>query len=89
MAAATASTSATEPPSSYAPRPAAPLKSKTPHRVDLTDLTPNNVGQLRKLNSVLLPVRYSEGFYKEALQHDRKSVNKLGESRERELLSPL
>lgn len=67
------------PPASYEPRKAAPLKSKTAHRVDLANLTPNNVGQFRKLNSVLFPVRYSESFYKDALESERKPICQLGE----------
>lgn len=87
MAAATASASSSTlppPPTSYSARPAAPLKSKTKHRIDLAELTPNNVGQLRKLNSVLFPVRYSEAFYKDALHEDKRGINKLGEQRKEE-----
>ncbi|CAO1635855.1 unnamed protein product [Parajaminaea phylloscopi] len=76
MAAVSAST-ASAPPATYGPRPAAPLKSKTAHRIDLANLTPNNIGQFRKLNSVLFPVRYSETFYKQALKEERKAVCKL------------
>lgn len=83
MAAATTTSSSALPLQSYSARPAAPLKSKTPHRIDLTNLTSNNVGQFRKLNSVLFPVRYSESFYKQALQEEKKAVCKLGESSRR------
>ncbi|ELU37113.1 acetyltransferase (GNAT) family domain-containing protein [Rhizoctonia solani AG-1 IA] len=37
-------------------------------RISLASLTPNNLGTLRKLNSVLFPIRYSEKFYKEVLE---------------------
>lgn len=67
-------------PQTYEARPAGKLQSRTRHSIDLADLTPNNVGQLRKLNSVLFPVKYSQGFYNEALLEERKRVNKLGTS---------
>lgn len=38
------------------------------HRVALGDVTPNNLGQLRRLNSVLFPVHYNDQFYKEVLE---------------------
>ncbi|RUP07427.1 WD40-repeat-containing domain protein [Jimgerdemannia flammicorona] len=38
------------------------------YRIALGDLNPNNIGQLRKLNSVLFPVHYSDKFYKEVLE---------------------
>ena len=66
-------------PKTYPSRPASKLQSKTRHSIDLADLTPNNIGQLRKLNSVLFPVKYSQGFYDEALLEERKRINKLGE----------
>ena len=31
--------------------------------VSLGEVTPNNVGQLRKLNAVIFPVPYSDRFY--------------------------
>lgn len=66
-------------PTTYPSRPASKLQSKTRHSIDLADLTPNNIGQLRKLNSVLFPVKYSQGFYDDALLEERKRINKLGE----------
>ncbi|CAH7666777.1 hypothetical protein BY996DRAFT_6409419 [Phakopsora pachyrhizi] len=39
-----------------------------PPRVALVDLTPNSIGTLRKLNSVLFPVSYSEKFYNQVLE---------------------
>ena len=39
----------------------------TTNRTTLDDLTPQNIGVLKKLNSVLFPVPYSEKFYKESL----------------------
>ncbi|CAJ0632372.1 5092_t:CDS:10 [Entrophospora sp. SA101] len=38
------------------------------HRIALGDITPNNLGQLKRLNSVLFPVNYSEKFYKDVLE---------------------
>ena len=35
--------------------------------ITLDDLTPQNIGLLKKLNTVLFPVPYSEKFYKESL----------------------
>jgi hypothetical protein len=35
--------------------------------ITLDDLTPQNIGLLKKLNSVLFPVPYSEKFYKDSL----------------------
>lgn len=40
----------------------------TSSRISLGDLTPNNIGQLRVLNSTLFPVNYSDKFYKEVLE---------------------
>ncbi|RHZ82725.1 hypothetical protein Glove_104g50 [Diversispora epigaea] len=40
----------------------------TTHRISLGDVTPNNLGQLKRLNSVLFPVNYSEKFYKDVLE---------------------
>jgi hypothetical protein len=42
--------------------------SVTTSRIALGDLTPNNIGQLRVLNSTLFPVNYSDKFYKEVLE---------------------
>ncbi|SPO22644.1 related to N-alpha-acetyltransferase 50 [Ustilago trichophora] len=76
--AASASSSWSLPPMSYEPRPAAPVRSLLPKRVDVAQLTPNNLGQLRKLNSVLFPVQYSERFYKDVLDPDAAEICKLG-----------
>ncbi|GBC04939.1 hypothetical protein RclHR1_05960007 [Rhizophagus clarus] len=43
-------------------------KRNTAHRVALGEITPNNLGQLKKLNTVLFPVQYSEKFYKDVLE---------------------
>ncbi|TKY85007.1 hypothetical protein EX895_006087 [Sporisorium graminicola] len=64
------------PPMSYEPRPA--VRSLLPKRIDVAQLTPNNLGQLRKLNSVLFPVQYSERFYKDVLDPDASEICKLG-----------
>ncbi|KAF8938634.1 acyl-CoA N-acyltransferase [Dissophora ornata] len=37
-------------------------------RVGLGDITPNNLGQLKRLNTVLFPVVYTASFYKEILE---------------------
>lgn len=36
-------------------------------RIGLGDVTPNNLGQLKRLNTVLFPIVYAESFYKEML----------------------
>jgi len=36
-------------------------------RVGLGDITPNNLGQLKRLNTVLFPVVYTPSFYKNVL----------------------
>lgn len=36
-------------------------------RIDLGDITHNNVGQLRKLNTVIFPVNYGDKFYSDVL----------------------
>ena len=43
-------------------------KRNTTHRIALGEITPNNLGQLKKLNTVLFPVQYSEKFYKDVLE---------------------
>ncbi|RSH86202.1 uncharacterized protein EHS24_004433 [Apiotrichum porosum] len=48
-------------------------------KVTLTSLTPNNSGTLRKINSVVLPIVYSEKFYKQdVLDATLDDINKLG-----------
>lgn len=85
MAATASSSSASTPsyplpPTSYKSRPAAPIRSQlSQRRIDRTDLTPNNIGTVRKLNSVLLPVVYSERFYKDALKDEVRNICKIGE----------
>ncbi|KAF9154099.1 N-alpha-acetyltransferase 50 [Linnemannia schmuckeri] len=37
-------------------------------RVGLGDITPNNLGQLKRLNTVLFPVSYAPDFYKNVLE---------------------
>jgi len=44
--------------------------TKTPQRVSFAYLTPNNLGVVRKLNSVLFPIKYSEKFYVDILHPD-------------------
>ncbi|SAM06012.1 hypothetical protein [Absidia glauca] len=42
--------------------------STTYQRIALGDITVNNLGQLRKLNSVLFPIDYQPSFYDEVLR---------------------
>ncbi|WVQ84539.1 hypothetical protein IAT38_006693 [Cryptococcus sp. DSM 104549] len=46
-------------------------------KVTLTSLTANNSGTLRKINSVVIPVVYSDKFYKDVLDPVLDDVNKL------------
>ncbi|KAG9294240.1 hypothetical protein G9A89_021599 [Geosiphon pyriformis] len=43
-------------------------KKTARHIIELGDVTSNNLGQLKRLNSVLFPVHYSEKFYKDVLE---------------------
>ncbi|KAJ7072093.1 acyl-CoA N-acyltransferase [Mycena amicta] len=40
-------------------------------------LTPNNLGTVRKLNSVLFPIKYSDKFYEDVLKSDVEDFCKL------------
>lgn len=56
--------------------------TKTPSaRVSFASLTPNNLGTVRKLNSVLFPIKYSEKFYQDILLPEAEDFCKLGTSR--------
>ncbi|KAI0320912.1 N-acetyltransferase NAT13 [Amylostereum chailletii] len=48
-----------------------------PARVSFASLTPNNLGTVRKLNSVLFPIKYSEKFYGEILAPEVEDFCKL------------
>lgn len=52
---------------------------KTPARVTFSYLTPNNLGVVRKLNSVLFPVKYAEKYYKDILLPEVEEFCQLGE----------
>ncbi|KAF8236594.1 N-acetyltransferase NAT13 [Tricholoma matsutake] len=54
-----------------------PTNCTTPPRVAFASLTPNNLGTVRKLNSVLFPIKYSEKFYQEILQAEVEDFCKL------------
>ncbi|KAF4621195.1 hypothetical protein D9613_000407 [Agrocybe pediades] len=41
--------------------------AKSSPRVTFASITPNNLGTVRKLNSVLFPIKYSDKFYKDIL----------------------
>jgi N-alpha-acetyltransferase 50 len=45
----------------------APTTTTSSRTITLDDLTAQNIGVLKKLNSVIFPVPYSEKFYKESL----------------------
>ena len=48
-------------------------------KVALDIITPNNIGQVKALNSVIFPVAYGERFYTEAIRPEKKQINKIGE----------
>ncbi|KAI0305762.1 acyl-CoA N-acyltransferase [Multifurca ochricompacta] len=52
-------------------------KKSTSSKVTFTSLTPNNLGTVRKLNSVLFPIKYSEKFYSEILLPEVEDFCKL------------
>lgn len=79
-ATASASTLASAPPTTYEARAPVSIRSNTtPRRIAIADLTPNNIGQLRRLNSVLFPVAYSQRFYTDVLAPGVQDICKLGE----------
>ncbi|KAF5370680.1 hypothetical protein D9758_001893 [Tetrapyrgos nigripes] len=47
-------------------------------RVSFASLTPNNLGTVRKLNSVLFPIKYTDKFYEGILNLDVENFCKLG-----------
>lgn len=47
-------------------------------RVTFASLTSNNLGTVRKLNSVLFPIKYSEKFYQDILLPEAEDFCKLG-----------
>ncbi|OBZ68018.1 N-alpha-acetyltransferase 50 [Grifola frondosa] len=49
----------------------------SPPRVSFACLTPNNLGTVRKLNSVLFPIKYSEKFYQDILHPDAEDFCQL------------
>ncbi|KAL9711629.1 N-acetyltransferase 5 [Leucoagaricus gongylophorus] len=51
--------------------------TKTSPRVSFASMTPNNLGTVRKLNSVLFPIKYSERFYRDILQPEAEDFCKL------------
>jgi len=54
------------------------MSSATPNsRISFASLTPNNLGTVRKLNSVLFPIKYSEKFYNDILNPDYEEFCKL------------
>ncbi|SCZ88381.1 BZ3500_MvSof-1268-A1-R1_Chr2-1g04373 [Microbotryum saponariae] len=52
-------------------------RTRVPARVALGQVTPNNLGTLKKLNWVLFPVHYSDKFYSTLLEHNLEPYCKL------------
>lgn len=46
-------------------------------RIELGDVTPHNINQLKRLNQVVFPVSYNDKFYKDVLEAGE--LAKLGE----------
>ncbi|KAF9521536.1 acyl-CoA N-acyltransferase [Crepidotus variabilis] len=51
--------------------------TKVPPRVTFASITSNNLGTVRKLNSVLFPIKYSEKFYTDILSPEVEDFCKL------------
>ena len=49
-------------------------------RISFASLTHQNVGTVRKLNSVLFPVKYSDKYYQDILQPEIEPFCQLGPS---------
>ena len=47
-------------------------------RTSFASVNPNNLGTVRKLNSVLFPIKYSERFYQDVQKPDVEDFCKLG-----------
>ncbi|KAH9935302.1 acyl-CoA N-acyltransferase [Fomitopsis serialis] len=54
-----------------------PPNQRSLSRVSLASLTPNNLGTVRKLNSVLFPIKYSDKFYQDVLLPEAEEFCKL------------
>ncbi|KIP10887.1 hypothetical protein PHLGIDRAFT_21984 [Phlebiopsis gigantea 11061_1 CR5-6] len=53
------------------------VTTRSQPRVSFASLTPNNLGTVRKLNSVLFPIKYSEKFYHDIVQPEVEEFCKL------------
>ncbi|TDL26156.1 N-acetyltransferase NAT13 [Rickenella mellea] len=59
------------------PNTTAKPSTRPSERVSFASLTTNNLGTVRKLNSVLFPIKYSEKFYKDILAPEVEEFCKL------------
>jgi hypothetical protein len=55
-----------------------PSSSDAGGRISFASLTANNLGTVRKLNSVLFPIKYTEKFYQDILLPEAEDFCKLG-----------
>lgn len=55
------------------------MGSTSTDRVSFASITPNNLGTVRKLNSVLFPIAYSEKFYQDIQSAELEDFCKLSE----------
>ncbi|KAH6914301.1 N-acetyltransferase NAT13 [Coprinopsis sp. MPI-PUGE-AT-0042] len=53
------------------------MPSSSKSNISFASLTVNNLGTVRKLNSVLFPIRYSEKFYQDVLKPEVEDFCKL------------
>ena len=53
-------------------------KHRVEERVSFASLTTNNLGTIKKLNSVLFPIKYGEKFYADILLPEVEDFCKLG-----------
>lgn len=60
--------------------PMTSTKKSLSSKVAFASLTPNNLGTVRKLNTVLFPIKYSEQFYSEILLPEVEDFCKLSAS---------
>jgi hypothetical protein len=54
------------------------MAAKPADRVSFASITANNLGTVRKLNSVLFPIKYSEKFYQDIQAPEVEDYCKLG-----------
>ena len=64
-------------------------QTESNERVSFASLTSNNLGTVRKLHSVIFPIKYSERFYKDIISSDLEDFCKLSSSIHSSSLLPI